>query len=191
MGVSLSLPLGRWRALAGELSSVWGFLHSQVPHRCPVVTKSIPEVHLAVPGPPRAVPAGDPMLEEKQKLHGAGDTGQPLPLSDGGIHVYAHQRGRQTARPVPASEEVCEVLEGHKVALGCLFLMKGESDCKVHAGVSVTFTESKVPLSNKQFFHQHPTCLDRGTVHSNVVTLSHRFVQVCTGRALGLMPSHR
>ncbi|XP_056359041.1 WD repeat-containing protein 90 isoform X2 [Oenanthe melanoleuca] len=75
-----------------------------VPHRCPVITKSIPEVHLAVPGPVRAVPAGGPM-EEKQRLHSAGDTGQPLPLSDGGIHVCAHQRGRQAPRPVPGSEE--------------------------------------------------------------------------------------
>ncbi|KAF2982022.1 hypothetical protein EK904_014090, partial [Melospiza melodia maxima] len=83
-----------------------------VPRRCPVVTKSIPEVHLAVPGPGGAVPAADPVLEEK--LHSAGDTRQPLPLSAGGIHVYAHQRRGQTARAVPGSQEVCEVLEGRK-----------------------------------------------------------------------------
>ncbi|XP_053813526.1 WD repeat-containing protein 90 isoform X4 [Vidua chalybeata] len=76
-----------------------------VPHRCPVITKSIPEVHLAVPGPLGAVPAGDPMLEEKQRLHSAGDTRQPLPLSDGGIHVYAHRRRGHTTRAVPGSEE--------------------------------------------------------------------------------------
>ncbi|KAM7007238.1 LOW QUALITY PROTEIN: WD repeat-containing protein 90 [Passerculus sandwichensis] len=74
-----------------------------VPRRCPVVTKSIPEVHLAVPGPGGAVPAADPVLEEK--LHSAGDTRQPLPLSAGGIHVYAHQRRGQTARAVPGSQE--------------------------------------------------------------------------------------
>lgn len=64
------------------------------------------------------------MLEEKQRLHSAGDMRQPLPLSDGGIHVYAHQRRGQTTRAIPGSEEVCDVLQGHKVALGCLFLMK-------------------------------------------------------------------
>ncbi|XP_077642916.1 WD repeat-containing protein 90 isoform X4 [Lonchura striata] len=76
-----------------------------VPHRCPVITKSIPEVHLAVPGPLGAVPAGDPVLEEKQRLRSAGDTGQPLTLSDGGIHVYAHRRRGQTTRAVPGLEE--------------------------------------------------------------------------------------
>ncbi|RLV89514.1 hypothetical protein DV515_00014826 [Chloebia gouldiae] len=76
-----------------------------VPHRCPAITQSIPEVHLAVPGPLGAVPAGDPMLEEKQRLHSAGDMRQPLPLSDGGIHVYAHQRRGQTTRAVPGLEE--------------------------------------------------------------------------------------
>ncbi|XP_041262484.1 WD repeat-containing protein 90 isoform X5 [Onychostruthus taczanowskii] len=76
-----------------------------VPRRCPAITKSIPEVHLAVPGPLGAVPAGDPVLEEKKKLHSAGDTRQPLPLSDGGIHVYAHQRRGRTTRAVPGSEE--------------------------------------------------------------------------------------
>nr|XP_030140775.3 WD repeat-containing protein 90 isoform X6 [Taeniopygia guttata] len=76
-----------------------------VPHRCPAITKSIPEVHLAVPGPLGAVPAGDLVLEEKQRLHGAGDTGQPQPLGDGGIHVYAHRRRGQTTRAVPGLEE--------------------------------------------------------------------------------------
>ncbi|KAM7038912.1 WD repeat-containing protein 90 isoform 2-T2 [Acridotheres tristis] len=98
--VTLSRPVCDRLSLIPQITSP-----KAVPHRCPVVTKSIPEVHLAVPGPPRAVPAGDPMLDEKQRLHSAGDTGQPVPLSDGGIHVYAHQRGRQTTRPVPGSEE--------------------------------------------------------------------------------------
>ncbi|XP_023792232.1 WD repeat-containing protein 90 [Cyanistes caeruleus] len=72
-----------------------------VPHQCPGITKSIPEVHLAVPGP-----AGDPVLEERQRLHAVGDTGQPLPLSDdGGIHVYAHQRAGHTTPAAPGSEE--------------------------------------------------------------------------------------
>ncbi|XP_039934861.1 WD repeat-containing protein 90 isoform X5 [Hirundo rustica] len=94
------------RAVCDRLSLVQQITSPKgVPHRCPVITKNIPEVHLAVPGPPRAVPAGDPVLEEEQRLHGAGDTRQPLPPHDGGIHVYAYQRGGQTTRAVPGSEE--------------------------------------------------------------------------------------
>lgn len=97
------------------------------------------------------------MLEEKQRLHSAGDTRQPL--SDGGIHVYAYQRGAQTTRAAPGSEEVRDVLEGHKVALGCLFLMKGDREHKVHSGVSVKLKESKrCPFSDEQFFPPAP-CL--------------------------------
>lgn len=110
-----------------------------------------------MPGPPRAVPAGDPKLEEKQRLHSAGDTGQPLPLSDGGIHVYAHQRGGQTTRAVPGSQEVCEVLEGHQVPLGCLFLMKGEREHRFTLEFQLNLGRPKdAPFSDQQFFPPAP-----------------------------------
>ncbi|XP_039416096.1 WD repeat-containing protein 90 isoform X3 [Corvus cornix cornix] len=105
-GRPLTKPVTLSRAVCDRLSLVHHITSPKaVPHRCPVITESIPEVHLAVPGPLRAVPAGDPVLEEKQRLHSAGDTSQPLPLSDGGIHVYARQRRGQTTRAVPGSEE--------------------------------------------------------------------------------------
>ncbi|XP_018863760.1 WD repeat-containing protein 90 isoform X7 [Parus major] len=95
------------RAVCDRLSLVEPITRPKaVPHQCPGITKSIPEVHLAVPGPLRAVPAGDPGLEERQRLHAVGDMGQPLPLSDdGGIHVYAHRSGGHTTPAAPGSEE--------------------------------------------------------------------------------------
>ncbi|XP_009077103.1 PREDICTED: WD repeat-containing protein 90, partial [Acanthisitta chloris] len=76
-----------------------------VPHRSPVITSTIPEVHLATPGPLRAVTAGEPELQESQRLHNAGDPGQPLSGSDGGTHVCAHQRDGQTIRVIPAGSQ--------------------------------------------------------------------------------------
>lgn len=98
-----------------------------MPRRCPVITKSIPEVNLTAPGLPRAVPAADQELEKNQRPHSAGDTGQSPVVSDGGIHVYAHHRSKQTIRAVhSSSEEVGEALRCHsstRVALGHLQLM--------------------------------------------------------------------
>ncbi|XP_071427702.1 WD repeat-containing protein 90 [Pithys albifrons albifrons] len=73
-----------------------------VPCRSPGITKNIPEVHLTAL---RAVPAGDLELEENQRPHSGGYTGQPPPPSSGGIHVCAHQRGGRTTRGVPTSSE--------------------------------------------------------------------------------------
>lgn len=112
-----------------------------MPHRCPVVPKSIPEVHLTASRHPRAVPAGDQELEQTQKSHHVGDTSQSPTVSDGGIHVYAHQRSKQATRAVhTGSEEVGEALRSHsspRVALGCFPLMlKQQREHRLPDGVS-------------------------------------------------------
>ncbi|KFQ93266.1 WD repeat-containing protein 90, partial [Nipponia nippon] len=76
-----------------------------VPHRCPVITKSIPEVHLTAPGPPRAMPAGDQELGKNQGPRSVGDAGQSPSVADGGIHVYAYQRSERTIRAVRTGSE--------------------------------------------------------------------------------------
>ncbi|KFQ55786.1 WD repeat-containing protein 90, partial [Nestor notabilis] len=77
----------------------------QMPHRCPVIPKSIPEVHLTASRPLRAVPAGAQELEQNQKSHSVGDTGQSPTVSDGGIHVYAYRRSKRATRAVHAGSE--------------------------------------------------------------------------------------
>lgn len=110
-------------AVGGRLISVWVFALSQMPRQCPVITKSIPEVHLMAPGPPRAGPAVEQELEKNQRPHSMGDTGQSPAVSDGGIHVYAHQRSERTVQAMHASsEEVGEALRSHsspRAALTC------------------------------------------------------------------------
>lgn len=73
------------------------------------------------------MPAVDQELEKNQRPHSAGDAGQSPSVSDGGIHVYAHQRSERTIRATRSgSEEVGEVLRSGsspKVALGRLWLM--------------------------------------------------------------------
>ncbi|XP_074014459.1 WD repeat-containing protein 90 [Numenius arquata] len=69
-----------------------------MPRRCPVITKSIPEVHLMAPG-------GDQELKKNQRPHSAGDAGPSPAVSDGGIHVYAHQRSERTPRAVHSGSE--------------------------------------------------------------------------------------
>ncbi|XP_064886977.1 WD repeat-containing protein 90 isoform X1 [Columba livia] len=76
-----------------------------MPRRCPVITKSIPEVHLMAPGPPRAGPAVEQELEKNQRPHSMGDTGQSPAVSDGGIHVYAHQQSERTVQAMHASSK--------------------------------------------------------------------------------------
>ncbi|KAM9015938.1 WD repeat-containing protein 90 isoform 1-T1 [Ara ararauna] len=76
-----------------------------MPHHCPVIPKSIPEVHLTASRPPRAVPAGDQELEQNQKSHNVGDTGQSPTVSNSGIHVYAHHRSKRATRAVHAGSE--------------------------------------------------------------------------------------
>ncbi|KGL85799.1 WD repeat-containing protein 90, partial [Charadrius vociferus] len=90
------------------MSPRWpSFALSQMPRRCPAIAKSIPEVHLTAPAPPRAVPAGDQELERSQRPHSAGDAGRSPAVRDGGIHVYAHQRTERTIRAIhPGSEEM-------------------------------------------------------------------------------------
>lgn len=73
--------------------------------RCPVITKSIPEVRLTVPGPPSAKSAADQEPEKNQRPPSAGNMGQSLAASDGGIHVYAHQRSERTIRATRSSLE--------------------------------------------------------------------------------------
>ncbi|XP_074454129.1 WD repeat-containing protein 90 isoform X1 [Larus michahellis] len=76
-----------------------------MPRRRPVITRSIPEVHLTAPGSPAAVPAGDQELEKTQRPHSAGDIGQSAAVGDGGIHVYAHQRSERTIRATHTGSE--------------------------------------------------------------------------------------
>ncbi|XP_064528587.1 WD repeat-containing protein 90 isoform X6 [Pseudopipra pipra] len=92
-------PVTLTRAVCDRLSLIHHITSPKaVPRRSPVITKSIPEVHLTAP---RAVPAGHLVPEENQRLHSVGDTGQP----PSAIHVYAHQRGGQTTPAVPAGSE--------------------------------------------------------------------------------------
>ncbi|XP_017664162.1 PREDICTED: WD repeat-containing protein 90 [Lepidothrix coronata] len=92
-------PVTLTRAVCDRLSLIHHITSPKaVPRRSPVITKSIPEVHLTAP---RAVPAGHLVPEENQRLHSVGDTGQP----PSAIHVYAHQRGGRTTRAVPAGSE--------------------------------------------------------------------------------------
>lgn len=90
------------------LSCAGGFALSQMPHRCPAAAGSIPEVHLAAP---EALRVGDQEAEDGT-LRGMGDSMRSLAVSDGGIHVYAHQRSKQAAHATHSgSEEVSEQAE--------------------------------------------------------------------------------
>ncbi|XP_032560024.1 WD repeat-containing protein 90 isoform X1 [Chiroxiphia lanceolata] len=92
-------PVTLTRAVCDRLSLIHHITSPKaVPRRSPVITKSIPEVHLTAP---RAVPAGHLVPEENQRLHSVGDTGQP----PSAIHVCAHQRGGRNTPAVPASSE--------------------------------------------------------------------------------------
>ncbi|KAM6077548.1 WD repeat-containing protein 90 isoform 2-T2 [Theristicus caerulescens] len=102
----LPQPVTLTKAVRDRLSLVHQITSPKaVPRRCPVIPKSIPEVHLTAPGPPRAVPAGDQELEESQGPHSAGDAGQSPSVSDGGIHVYAYQRSERASRAVRTGSE--------------------------------------------------------------------------------------
>ncbi|KFZ61612.1 WD repeat-containing protein 90, partial [Podiceps cristatus] len=81
----------------GWKTDLWGFALPQMPRQCPVVTKTIPEVHPTAPGPLRAVLAGDQELQKNQRPHSSGDAGQSPAACDGGIHVYAHQGAPRSA----------------------------------------------------------------------------------------------
>ncbi|POI33813.1 hypothetical protein CIB84_002434, partial [Bambusicola thoracicus] len=72
-----------------------------MPHRCPAAAGSIPEVHLAAP---EALRVGDQEAEDGM-LRGMGDSMRSLAVSDGGVHVYVHQRSKQAARATHASSE--------------------------------------------------------------------------------------
>ncbi|KAM6320084.1 WD repeat-containing protein 90 [Podargus strigoides] len=76
-----------------------------MPHRCPLITKSIPEVHWTAPGTLKVVPAVDQELEKNRRPHSAGDKGQSLAVSDGGVHVHTHQRRERTIRAAHAGSE--------------------------------------------------------------------------------------
>ncbi|XP_074742639.1 WD repeat-containing protein 90 isoform X2 [Strix uralensis] len=102
----LPQPVTLTKAVRDRLSLIHQITSPKaMPRRRPLIAKTIPEVHLTAPGPPRVVPAGDQELEKNQRPHSAGDTGQSLAISDGGIHVYAHQRSKQTTRGVHAGSE--------------------------------------------------------------------------------------
>ncbi|XP_069726130.1 WD repeat-containing protein 90 [Phaenicophaeus curvirostris] len=102
----LPQPLMLTKAIRDRLSLVHQLTSPKaMPHRSPVVTKSIPEVHLAAPWPPRAVPAADQELEKNQRLNGVGDAGKSPAVTDDGIHVYAHQRSERTIQAVHTSSE--------------------------------------------------------------------------------------
>ncbi|KFQ12750.1 WD repeat-containing protein 90, partial [Leptosomus discolor] len=94
-------------ALGFSKSSTRSSCHpgGQMPRRCPVITKNIPEVLLTAPGPPRAVPAGVQELEQNQRLQSVGVMGQSPAVRDGGIHVYAHQRSKRTSRALHTGSE--------------------------------------------------------------------------------------
>ncbi|XP_064318212.1 WD repeat-containing protein 90 isoform X4 [Phalacrocorax carbo] len=97
----LPQPVTLTKAVRDRLSLIHQITSPKaMPHRCPVMTKSIPEVHLAAPGPLRAVPAGDKELEKDKRPHSVGDAGQSPAVSDGGIHVYAYQRSEQSIRAI-------------------------------------------------------------------------------------------
>ncbi|KAM6114117.1 WD repeat-containing protein 90 [Pterocles gutturalis] len=89
-------PVTLTKAVRDRLSLVQQITSPKaVPRRCPVMTKSIPEVHLTVPAPSRAVPDQEP---KNQRPQSAGDAGQSLAVRDGSIHVYAHQRSERPVR---------------------------------------------------------------------------------------------
>ncbi|XP_074962061.1 WD repeat-containing protein 90 isoform X4 [Phalacrocorax aristotelis] len=97
----LPQPVTLTKAVRDRLSLIHQITSPKaMPHRCPVMTESIPEVHLAAPGPLRAVPAGDKELEKDKRPHSVGDAGQSPAVSDGGIHVYAYQRSEQSIRGI-------------------------------------------------------------------------------------------
>ncbi|XP_010121618.1 PREDICTED: LOW QUALITY PROTEIN: WD repeat-containing protein 90, partial [Chlamydotis macqueenii] len=64
------------------------------------IQKSCPSPVAGAPGPLRAEPAADQELERNQRPHSVGDTGQSPAVGDGGIHVYAHRRSKQTTRAI-------------------------------------------------------------------------------------------
>lgn len=79
-----------------------------MPHRSPVLTESIPEVHLTSCRPLEAMNAGASEVNGRRGQQAAGDsTVQSYAMSDGGIHVYAHKMGDITIHTVDTgSEEV-------------------------------------------------------------------------------------
>ncbi|XP_072205152.1 WD repeat-containing protein 90 isoform X2 [Excalfactoria chinensis] len=72
-----------------------------VPQRCPAAAGRIPEVHLAAP---EVLHVGDQEVEDG-RLRGTGDSTRSLAVSDGGIHVYAHQRSEEAAHATHAGSE--------------------------------------------------------------------------------------
>ncbi|XP_019348592.1 WD repeat-containing protein 90 isoform X3 [Alligator mississippiensis] len=78
----------------------------QMPHRSPVLTESIPEVHLTSCRPLEAMNAGASEVNGRRGQQAAGDsTVQSYAMSDGGIHVYAHKMGDITIHTVDTGSE--------------------------------------------------------------------------------------
>ncbi|XP_019395392.1 PREDICTED: WD repeat-containing protein 90 isoform X3 [Crocodylus porosus] len=78
----------------------------QMPHRSPLLTESIPEVHLTPCRPVEAVNAGALEVNRRRGQRAAGDsTVQSYAVSDGGIHVYAHKMGDITIHTVDTGSE--------------------------------------------------------------------------------------
>lgn len=81
-----------------------------MPRWSPLVTKSIPEVHLATSGALEEAYSGDQEFSRVEGLQAAGDSTVPLhATTDGGIHVYAHRMGNVAIHSVGiSSDEVSE-----------------------------------------------------------------------------------
>ncbi|XP_055662481.1 WD repeat-containing protein 90 isoform X3 [Falco peregrinus] len=102
----LPQPVTLTKAVRDRLSLIHQIISPKaMPRRCRVITKSIPEVHLTAPGPWGAMPAGNQELEKDQRLPSVGDIGQSPAVSDGAIHVYAHQKSKQASRTVRVGSE--------------------------------------------------------------------------------------
>ncbi|XP_052535941.1 WD repeat-containing protein 90 isoform X1 [Tympanuchus pallidicinctus] len=98
----LPQPVTLTKAVRDRLSLVQQITSPKaMPHRCTAAAGSIPEVHLAAP---EALRVGEQEAEDGM-LRGMGDSVRSLAVSDGGIHVYAHQRSERAARATHAGSE--------------------------------------------------------------------------------------
>ncbi|XP_064376546.1 WD repeat-containing protein 90 isoform X2 [Dromaius novaehollandiae] len=103
----LPQPVTLTKAVRDRLSLIQQITSPKaMPRRCPLITKSIPEVHLTTPGPLETMHAGEQEVNKKGRLQGAGDSaGQSPAVTDGGIHVYAHKKSERTIHAVNTSLE--------------------------------------------------------------------------------------
>ncbi|XP_019363134.1 PREDICTED: WD repeat-containing protein 90 isoform X1 [Gavialis gangeticus] len=103
----LPRPVTLTKAVRDRLSLIQQITSPKdMPHQPPLVTESIPEVHLTPCRPAEALNAGALEVNRRRGQQAAGDsTVRSYAVSDGGIHVYAHKMGDITIHTVDTGSE--------------------------------------------------------------------------------------